>query len=129
MTEKQRKAIRDTHYLQILSRCVDPIWRQKWQAAAAQVNANDVDGAVGDYFGVSVNALGDVNSDGFRDFIVGSTGNDDVTIDAGSASVFIGGSAGTIPTLSRWGILWLVIFLLVTGVLIVRRKIRQTSQG
>ena len=52
----------------------------------------------GDRVGVSVSSAGDINSDGFDDFIIGVSGNDDAGRDAGSAYVIFGkaGGIGTI---------------------------------
>ncbi len=52
----------------------------------------------GDRVGVSVSSAGDINNDGFDDFIIGSPGNDDAGLDAGSAYVIFGkaGGIGTI---------------------------------
>ena len=52
----------------------------------------------GDRVGVSVSSAGDINNDGFDDFIIGSPANDDAGRDAGSAYVIFGkaGGIGTI---------------------------------
>jgi hypothetical protein len=49
--------------------------------------------AAGDGLGISVSGAGDVNGDGFDDFIVGAYLNDDLTSDAGTAYVFYGSQA------------------------------------
>ncbi|MFO0983095.1 MAG: integrin alpha [Planctomycetota bacterium] len=46
--------------------------------------------SVGDSFGASVSTAGDINHDGFTDFLVGSPCNDRDGKDAGSARVFSG---------------------------------------
>jgi len=44
-----------------------------------------------DYFGLSVSSAGDLNNDGYNDFIIGSPGNDQVALNAGCAYVYFGG--------------------------------------
>ena len=46
---------------------------------------------VKDHFGTSVSGAGDVNGDGFSDFIIGIPGRDAASPDAGSVHIYIGG--------------------------------------
>lgn len=48
--------------------------------------------AAGDYFGNSVASAGDVNGDGYNDFIVGAISNDAGGSEAGRAYLYLGGS-------------------------------------
>lgn len=58
-----------------------------------------VDGtAAGDWFGVSVGGAGDVDGDGFTDFIVGAPGDDTAGVDAGRATVFSGAGGHALRT-------------------------------
>jgi hypothetical protein len=60
--------------------------------------------AGGDYFGVSVDGAGDVNSDGYADLIVGAGFNDAAGADAGRAYVFYGGpGADRLPDVTLSG--------------------------
>ncbi len=52
----------------------------------------------GDSLGGSVHAAGDVNNDGYDDFIVGAYGDDNKGIDAGSARVYSGQNGTTLYT-------------------------------
>ncbi len=52
------------------------------------------DGGVDDYFGKTLSATGDVDSDGFDDLLVGSYCDDVVGINSGSAYLFYGSSDG-----------------------------------
>ncbi len=45
-----------------------------------------------DYFGISVGTAGDVNGDGYDDFIVGAMQNDAAGVDAGAAYLYYGGA-------------------------------------
>ncbi len=47
--------------------------------------------ASGDHFGMSVGPAGDVNGDGYDDWIVGAYGNDAAGVDAGAAYIYFGG--------------------------------------
>ena len=47
--------------------------------------------ASGDHFGLSVGPAGDVNGDGYDDWIVGACGNDAAGADAGAAYIYFGG--------------------------------------
>ncbi len=47
-------------------------------------------GAMNDQFGVYVSGTGDVNNDGYDDFIIGATGDDTNGLNTGSAKVFSG---------------------------------------
>ncbi len=52
----------------------------------------------GDRFGASVKTAGDVNGDGYDDFIIGAYGNDGTGTDAGRAYIYFGGiNINTIP--------------------------------
>ena len=48
----------------------------------------------GDRLGASVSSAGDINNDGFDDFIIGAPQNNDAGIDAGSAYVIFGKAGG-----------------------------------
>jgi hypothetical protein len=48
--------------------------------------------AAGESFGISVAFAGDVNADGYGDFLIGATGNDTVGANAGAAYLYFGGS-------------------------------------
>lgn len=77
--------------------------RTFWNAGAAQLyfggpTADDVpdlllEGAVapGDEYGESVSAGGDLNGDGYRDFVVGAHYNDEAGYDTGKVFVYFGG--------------------------------------
>jgi hypothetical protein len=59
-----------------------------------------------DWFGVSVSGAGDVNDDDYDDMIVGASGTDADTTDAGRAYVFSGDGGGLLYTLSSPGAEW-----------------------
>jgi hypothetical protein len=69
-------------------RIVDP---HTAPAAALSLQATLLGATTGDLFGGSVAAAGDVNGDGFGDFIVGANGNDAGGASAGRAYVYFGG--------------------------------------
>lgn len=54
--------------------------------------------AAGDFFGHSVSVAGDVNDDGYPDFMVGAPGNDSGAIWAGAAYVYCGQSGALLYT-------------------------------
>ncbi len=56
-----------------------------------------------DYFGIALDGAGDVNADGYDDFIVGANGDDDVGTDAGAVYVFLGPVSGTIAASAAEG--------------------------
>ncbi len=49
--------------------------------------------ALNDFAGAMANAVGDVNKDGYDDFMIGATGNDDVALNAGAAYLIYGQAA------------------------------------
>jgi hypothetical protein len=65
-----------------------------WFCIAPPVWAQDIiyvyDGTKGDQLGLSVSGAGDVNGDGYADFIVGAYGNDSAGDNAGRAYVYSG---------------------------------------
>ena len=79
-----------------------------YRGSAAGVNTTPVrtlmGGVGGAQFGYAVAAAGDVNGDGYQDVLVGApfyTG-DDVTVEEGSAALFLGGSTG-LNSPAAWG--------------------------
>ncbi len=56
--------------------------------------------ATGDYFGYSVGGGGDVDGDGFPDFVIGAHGNDAAATDAGAAYLFTTYATGTVDASS-----------------------------
>jgi hypothetical protein len=67
--------------------------------AFAQTQLHVVPGdAVGDMFGGSVSAIGDVNADGFADWVVGAIQDDDNGSNCGSARVYSGFDGSTLFT-------------------------------
>ncbi|MDP2309076.1 MAG: MopE-related protein [Pseudomonadota bacterium] len=56
--------------------------------------------ATGDYFGYSVGGGGDVDGDGFPDFVIGAYGNDAAGTDAGAAYLFTAYATGTVDASS-----------------------------
>lgn len=52
-----------------------------------------------DYFGYSVSSAGDVNGDGYADFLIGAPYNDEGADDAGKAYLYFGGGFGKINSL------------------------------
>ncbi len=54
---------------------------------------------IGDQFGISVSWAGDVNGDGYGDFIVGANANDDGGTSSGKIYIFFGGDTLTLDSL------------------------------
>ena len=65
---------------------------------SASPDWSDQGEAVGDYFGYSVAAAGDVNGDGYADVIVGARYNDGAATNAGEAYVYHGSASGLSAT-------------------------------
>lgn len=68
-----------------------------------------VDGALvsalaGDFFGKSLAAAGDINSDGFADLLVGAPGEPGATIDDCSVQLYLGGSGTTMNTVADFSL-------------------------
>jgi hypothetical protein len=59
-----------------------------------KVDASFIGSGKGDYLGYSVAGVGDVNNDGFDDFVMGAYGNDDNGVDAGRSYLFMGKQNG-----------------------------------
>ncbi len=62
--------------------------------SVADADVSFIGEAGGDYSGNSVSALGDVNGDGFNDFIIGAPNNDEASDHAGQAYLIFGKASG-----------------------------------
>src|SRR5687768_13676426 len=86
-----------------MPRLIEPLEARIAPAAMAAINLADLDGTNGfklsgvadsDIAGFSVSGLGDLNGDGFADFIIGASGANEGGNDRGAGYVVFGNAGG-----------------------------------